>query len=358
MEVINPSADPLIVTNILSADRKSTTELYDRNFANFADWFNGKGFKISEFNLNIIILFLNKLFDDGKQYSTINNYRYALNPVLFLSTGESLTEGYIIKRVMNGFRKARPKKSTPPPRWDVDVVLRFLRSNKFEPLEDKPLTVVFEKLCFLLIMASGRRPSDLTGLGHAGNLIVWNNNDTHVTLYPHPDFVAKNRSNTFCPEPMSIPALGPKLAEGDNNRLNCPVRALKLFLKRTENKRGKGLSYLLVQPLNCSAKVTPGYVSKTVKRTILRAYQSEMGSSIGVSAMAKDTRKLANSLASHRGAPLAEVIRAGGWSSTSTFVDHYLVKEPLKTSQPVVAAGRIILPAKPANSTIMVRKDY
>lgn len=361
MEIIKGKISHHTINNIFNADRKSTVSLYDRNFTRFAEWFNEKDLGQSDFNFDTIIEYLSHLFKEGKQFSTINNYRYAIHPVLFLATGESLIEGYAIKRIMNGFRKHRPKRSVSAPKWDLDLVLQFLKSSKFEPLEDKSLMIVFEKLCFLLIFASGRRPSDMAGLGYSDNLVVWNCDKEQVTLYPHPMFIAKNRSMSFNPEPITIPTLGPQLRQGDDNSLNCPVRSLKIFLHKTQNKRDSGISYLLCKPPSCKEGVTPGYVSKTIKHTICRAYAATNSRSLPItSPMAKDTRKMANSLIIQRGASLEEVMRAAGWKSSATFMAHYLIKKPLTNRLPVVASGRVILPsvAGTSSSSILARKTY
>ena len=65
----------------------------------------------------------------------------------------------------------------PPPRhgfmptWDLSDLLIFLSSNAFEPIETIPFSLLTQKLLALLLIASGRRISELANLSRESTLV-------------------------------------------------------------------------------------------------------------------------------------------------------------------------------------------
>ena len=51
-----------------------------------------------------------------------------------------------------------------PPTWDLEVVLRYLRSSTFEPLSSLSLHSLTKKVLFLVLLATAKRVGELQAL--------------------------------------------------------------------------------------------------------------------------------------------------------------------------------------------------
>lgn len=330
----------------LNSDKEVTNKLYERNFHTFALWCRENQLHPQDIDVYSLIRFLNHLQSRNRAFSTINNYKVAIIPVLLMADKHSETARFALDRIMKGMNKKQQRRPSFFPQWRVDVVLDYLNSNKFEPLASKPEYIMLAKTVFLTIMASGRRPSDLAGL------VIRDMNDwllqgpSSAIFHYHPTFRPKNKSIRFFPEPVIIPAINPEDLQSDKS---CPVRALKTYIHHTKAKRNRIPSYVF-QPIVCGDKVKPGYISKVVKELIIRAHRAAGVPVPRGSTQARQTRKMASSLAYHSGAPLEDVVRSAGWSAVSTFIDHYLIRRPLPISRSMVAAGRVLQAAPESSS--------
>ena len=57
-----------------------------------------------------------------------------------------------------------PLKTKEMPRWSLDLILSYLKSENFEPLEEINDYLLTQKTLFLILLASGRRNGDITNL--------------------------------------------------------------------------------------------------------------------------------------------------------------------------------------------------
>lgn len=329
-----------IISASLTADKEVTNSLYNRNFRTFALWCADTGINLNETSIYTLIKFLRHLHSKKRAFSTINNYKVAILPVFIMANRHDEASIFILNKILRGMRKKQQPRPSFFPQWQVNTVLDYLDSQKFEPLASKPEYIMLVKTIFLIIMASGRRPSDLAGLviRDTGSWLLQGPNS--ATFHYHPSFRPKNKSARFFPEPVSIPALDPSNL---TTNLSCPVRAAKIYIEHTSSKRSAVPSYLFL-PLAPSSKIGPGYISKVVKNLIIQAHKWAGAPVSRDNIQAKQTRKLASSLAYHCGAPLEDVIRSAGWSAGGTFMDHYLIRRPLPVSRNMVVAGSILLP--------------
>ena len=67
-----------------------------------------------------------------------------------------------------------PLKTKEMPKWSLNQVLAYLKSDKFEPLDAVSDHLLTQKALFLILLASGRRNGKITNLSrvfnHVGNL--------------------------------------------------------------------------------------------------------------------------------------------------------------------------------------------
>ena len=74
-------------------------------------------------------------------------------------------DGLIPTQLMRGiFNFNPPLKTKEMPRWSLDLILSYLESENFEPLEEINDYLLTQKTLFLILLASGRRNGDITNL--------------------------------------------------------------------------------------------------------------------------------------------------------------------------------------------------
>ena len=107
---------------------------------------------------------------------------------------------------------------------DLACVLNSLCKEPYEPLKKASLLHLTQKTVFLLTLATAGRVSEI----HA---------DGSVSLRTQSGFIAKNQLPSVCSAEILVPNLARTVKDKDFNRMHCPVRALKTYLRRTESIR-------------------------------------------------------------------------------------------------------------------------
>ncbi len=102
-------------------------------------------------------------------------------------------------------------------------------------------------------------------------------------------------------------------SEGDDLRLLCPVRALKMYVDRSSQWRQS------LQQLVCFGTGRKGLAAS--KHTISHWVRDAI--SLAYEVRGHSTRGVASSTALFRGVPLEDICMVAGWSSPHTFVRFY-----------------------------------
>ena len=108
----------------------------------------------------------------------------------------------------------------------------------YEPLSVTSLLLLVCKTAFLLAFATARRRSELHALLIDPACLRFNQLDGSVSLTCEPGFLAKNQLPSVVPRTITVPSLARSCGPRDSDRLLCPVRALKFYLKRVRQMRG------------------------------------------------------------------------------------------------------------------------
>ena len=248
-----------------------------------------------------VLDFLTKQFLSGSQYSSLNITRSALSAVIPTLEGVTVGSHPLVKRLMKGVFNLRPPKARYSHTWDVTVVLDYLRTlGPNEGLSLKKLTM---KLVVLTALTSGQRCQTLSFM---------NINSAQV----------RANSVKFTIEALTKTSrVGKPHAEVDliaypHDHLLCAMSVLKVYLEKTKSVRGgeKKLFLSYVPPHKAVG-------SETIGRWI------KLGlSDAGIRTdkfTAHSTRAAACSAASRKGVPLATIMKAAGWSRSSTFAKFY-----------------------------------
>lgn len=130
---------------------------------------SGKNFcsrrKINIFctNVNNVLAFFAKLFENNIGYSAINTAKSAISNVVILTDSEHVSVGNqpLIKRFMKGVFNQKPSLPRYKSVWDVSEVFKWLQKNDIDDINLKLLTL---KTVMLLALLSGQRVQTLQAL--------------------------------------------------------------------------------------------------------------------------------------------------------------------------------------------------
>ena len=95
----------------------------------------------------------------------------------------------MLQDLVRSFKIKIPVRLVRPPPWDLEMVLRFLRSSNFEPLSSLSLRSLTKKVLFLISLAMGKRVGELQALSRVVSL-----SSSGACLSYVPKFVAKIES--------------------------------------------------------------------------------------------------------------------------------------------------------------------
>ena len=294
--------------------RTSTIRTYDSRLEKFFSWANDHNVNPMEASLTQISNFLVSLFQEGRQVSTIRNYRSALASVhKGFSDGSTISDNPAIGHLLRGMFVQRPPLRRLAPSWSINDVLSSLTVPPYEPIQDAPLEALVHKTLFLVAAASARRRSELHALSVKKGFIRFSPGG--VSLLPDPHFLAKNQTESFSPTPVFLPKIE-SISSVPEDRLVCPVRALKWLLHKSKNLRSSDALFILPRsPYTAASK-------DTISKWLIRLIQPHASPSETV--RAHDIRAQAASTAWFRGIPLPDIMSAASWKTPSTFVACYL----------------------------------
>ena len=164
---------------------------------------------------------------ENKQYKTIACYKSALFHPLWFRLGVYIgRRGDLAQEstLMSGLHRLRPPEEVPMPLWLLSDLLAFLRSPLFEPLSLASDYHVFAKTLILLLLATGRRISEMAGLSRD-----FKETKRTTVLRWVPSFTPKHWTQDFHPlSPSFTPLVGAQ------DVLLCPRRAYKELCRRRD----------------------------------------------------------------------------------------------------------------------------
>ena len=297
--------------------RSSTRTTYDSRLQYYFKWCSSNKIDPTTASLGKIAEFLVHLFDKNLALSTIRGYRSAISAIhRGFEDGLTVGSSTHLSRLMKSLFLSRPPQKKLSPSWSLSRVLRALSKAPFEPMHSSPLANLTTKTTFLIAIACGRRRSFLHALSTKPGHVRWETNG--VRLIPHAKFVAKNQTMNSSPSETFIPSLK-TLSSVSEDKLWCPVRALKWYLHRTKDIRTS--DNLFVSINSPHGAVSPD----TISRWIVQAIKAGgMPTILTQKVRAHDTRGMASSWALFQGVPLADILKAAYWHNPNTFTSCYL----------------------------------
>ena len=249
-----------------------------------------------------VLEYLTALHLEGKSYSTINIHRSMLSTTLGLVNGGTpIGQDPLVIRLLKGIYNTNPPEPRYLTMWDPEIVLNHMRKVDNESLNISSLS---QKLVTLLALTSLLRTAELASIKKESLLIT-------------------ERSASFSlSKPRKSQFNGPlktfNLEAYPADKRICPVSCLGYYVFLTDVLRTDQNSSLLFIGLVAPHLPVSG---NTVVRWI-KSFLGEAGIDISIFS-AHSTRGAAASKAAETGDSTNSILRAGGWSSESTFARFY-----------------------------------
>ena len=223
----------------------------------------------------------------------------------------SLCSHPVLRDLLRSFCLESAERQLLPPAWDLSMVLRYLNTSTFEPLSDAPLRALTQKVLFLLALATAKRVGELQALSA---IVTFVQGDACLSYVPQ--FVAKSESlSRSIPRSFLVKSLSDFAAGLDDDRLLCPVWALRIYLDSTAS----------LAPLRHRLFVSPRCPSRSVSKNAISFFLRDVISSAGASRpevgrlRVHDVRSVSTSVAFHRNWSVSAVLDSATWSSSSVF---------------------------------------
>jgi hypothetical protein len=329
-------------TRMSGSTRQSTNKVYQSKWQYFTTWCSGRKIHPLKATIPLIADFLIHLRDEKKfTVPTIRGYRSAI--ALALKTvNTDVTSSAELTALLRAMAGEIPPRQLAPPKWNLTLVLETLITAPYEPLEEASLKFLTHKCVFLLALASAKRVSELQAL--SGN-IAHKEDWSMVSFDFARDFLAKTEvpsSTRNFIRSFQIPALEKYSAE-HNDQLLCPVRALRIYYRRTADRRTEH-SRLLIPVLGRREAVSRNTVSAWITSVIRRAYMHQHRDLQTLHRItAHEVRAIATSWHFHHTMSLGNVMQAASWRTHSTFSSYYLrdvamIENGMMKLGPIVAA--------------------
>ena len=246
-------------------------------------------------------------------------------------SGVAVGTNSFLSDLIASFYIDRPIERNLIPQWDLSVVLDALTRHPFESRDMNSIQLKFLtlKTVFLLALASGARRGEIHALDVTRTR--WSQDGYEVTLRPYAGFLPKtylaHQPGTVL-SGFKIRSMAKGLSRSDPDRLLCPVRALRFYLKRSEQlRRGCKSLFIPIRGKSPSGRLSPNTVSSWLKQCIRLAYDS-VGRNEDLSRLhsvrAHEVRALSASWDILKNVAVTEIMAACRWRSHNTFSAFYL----------------------------------
>ena len=256
------------VADFVSRSRRASTQkVYDAKWTIFSNWCHTKKVNPISAPITVIADFLIFLFSEKKcQISTIKGYRSMISNTLKFKTGNRIGSNPVLSELIRSFELQRPVQRSLTPKWDLSWVLVCLQKPPFEPLDKASKFHVTIKTAFLLALATAKRCSEIHALAMDSQHLRFNQSDGSVSLILKSGFLAKNQLPSVKPDPIVVPSLARICKWEHTDRLLCPVRARKFYLKMTSSYRQNRTRLFL--PIKGNKDISKDTISRWISYTV------------------------------------------------------------------------------------------
>ena len=342
-----------VIPYAVAPQRASTTALYDKQWEAYSSFCRERNVHPLNSTESTVAEYLISMFERGIQPATIKVHRSSILSVL-VHTLPELQSSVVIANCVRSFERDRPRQRRVLPKFDVNLVLwQLLRppfTNQDSSLDrDIPLDIFVCKVAFLLALACGSRASEMHAFSRAPGSLTrerMQGGGTVLSIRTFAGFLAKNDRPDHLRPPVKIPSMFQSVGAQEPERFWCPVRAIDIYLARTQSARYSSQDTRLLRHPNSSMTTTKGHVAYWIRRAVTIAYEGAGTGGDAPNVNAHEVRAVAHSLAAYNGASLREVLDGAQWKGPESFFRHYLrdmsgsMGGPAGTA-PIVIAGQV-----------------
>ena len=287
-----------LIMNSWSAATKKNYSPYIKAWVTFC---KNKGIKMESAinDIHLGIDFLTFLFrSKNLGYSAVNTARSALSTIIITGNLETFGKQPLVSRLLKGMFRERPSLPRYTVTYDVNIVLKYLKTITTK-MTFKQLTY---KVVMLLCLLTGHRDQSINEID-----IKFMHKDENQMVFYIP-VMLKNTTSKFHPQPLT-------LVRYPDESL-CVVKHLEVYMDVTKDLRGNN-TRLLLSLVPPHTNVTTSTVSRWVRSVLKEA-------GIDVTTFSShSTRSAATSFAKAKGLSIDEIRSAAGWANSSTFAKHY-----------------------------------
>ena len=213
-----------------SAHRDSTVRQYQAIWSKFLEYVDYNNISHDAINLDVVMNFLSHQFLHLKrQYRTIAAYKCALEIPLKANFGIEFNRFELHLFMRGVFNHRPPQKSRPLPDWSLNTLLNYINSDIFEPLGNKALEFLEKKLLCLILLATGRRISEVGGLSMKHTPF---NQGKSLQLFWIKNFKPKHYTAKFVPNHPIIDYID---SDAEEDLKLCPARAFNMYVHKINN---------------------------------------------------------------------------------------------------------------------------
>ena len=314
---------------IINSKRAGTNSLYNHRWSRWVKYCQGIKVDPCHPRESEFCNFLSSLFYVNKfKPSTITGISSTITSTICAIVGKKpsfLQDGILVHNLLKGIANSSsvPTPTVQEEPWNLGVVLKFLCSDIFEPLESASLLALSLKTLFLVALASIKRISELNHISGLQKDVQFEPDGSGVSLVLLPEFRHKTQKPGSPPHSFFIPSLN-EISGGDPDELIlCPVRALKHYINRTNPfRRNKRKLFISIKPQH-NKDIIKTTLGKWLVRVIAWAYERQR-SPLPLSISAHQTRSVGSSMAYALGVKIEHIMRAATWSSNTIFISTYL----------------------------------
>ena len=247
-----------------------------------------------------------------------------ISNTLKFKTGNRIGSNPVLSELIRSFELQRPVQRSLTPKLDLSWVLVCLQKPPFEPRNKASKFHVTIKTAFLLALATAKRCSEIHALAMDSQHLRYNQTDSSVSLMLKTGFLAKNQLPSVKRDPVIVPSLARICKREHLDRLLCPVRSLKFYLKMTSSYRQNRTRLFL--PIKGNQDISKDTISRWISYTIKLAYRKLIKQDISfLKIKANEVRALSSSWAFFDKVPLNDILQAEVWNRPSTFARFYLM---------------------------------
>ncbi len=329
---------PAVVNTITSARALSTRQAYRLKWNLFVDWCSPRREDPRRCPIAVVLSFLQDGLERRLSPSTLKVYVAAIAAHHDAVDGKSLGKHDLVIRFLRGARRLNPPRPHLVPSWDLPSVLAALRGAPFEPLQSVELKFLSLKTVLLSALATVKRVGDLQAFSVDDSCLEFGPADSHVVLRPRPGYVPKVPTMPFRDQVVNLQAL-PREEADPAIALLCPVRALRIYVDRTQSFRTSDQLFVCFGGQQKGRAVSKQRLAHWIVEAIVLAYQARrLPCPLGV--RAHSTRGVASSWALARGASIADICKAAGWATPNTFAKFYNLRIEPVSSRVLVSDGQ------------------